>query len=116
MNLRGGLSLFVVWIDGKRARMFHFSADRMERQVYSAAESGEIESSDFFDLIASKLEFARRIVVLGPGTVNARFLRRLQEHHPRVARCVVASESSDHPSDGEIASYAARYLQKQVAS
>jgi stalled ribosome rescue protein Dom34 len=113
----------VVWLDLEKAKLFHISADRMEREALQVSrvdhhthrrEQEDIERDclSMCDRIAEKLDRAKGVLILGPGVARTHLLSRLQERFPRVAQKVVGCESSDHPTDQQIAAYAMKYFQR----
>ena len=117
-------SFAVVWLDLLHAKLFRFSEDRMERQVFHATrvdhhthrlDDDERDPASMFDQVAATISQERRILILGPGIAKTHFLSRLRERFPQIAARVVACENSDHPTDHQIAAYAVRYFRKPVA-
>jgi stalled ribosome rescue protein Dom34 len=114
----------VVWVDLEKAKIFHFSEDRMERETLFATrvdhhthrlENDERDCWPMYDEIGKKLGRANRVLILGPGVAKTHLYNRLKENFPRVAKQIVGCESSDHPTDHQIAEYAMKYFQKPVA-
>ncbi|MCC7441535.1 MAG: hypothetical protein IT285_07880 [Bdellovibrionales bacterium] len=123
MTDKTGGGVTVVWVDLDRARIFHISEDRMERESVEAhrhehhthaLENHERDCVPMYDEIAKKLGTTDRVLLLGPGQARLHLLSRLQEHFPLVARKVVGCEKSDHPTDSQIAAYALKYFHKPV--
>lgn len=117
-------SLCVIWLDHEHAKLFHFSEEHMERETVRATrvdhhthrlDGDEKNHPVMYDEIAAKLEQASRILILGPGLAKTHFQNRLLEKHPAIAKKVVGCETSDHPTDHQIAAYAMKYFQKPVA-
>ncbi|MBM3489009.1 MAG: hypothetical protein FJX68_00945 [Alphaproteobacteria bacterium] len=48
--------------------------------------------------------------MVGPGTAKLALMRHLHGHAPAVERKVVAVETVDHPSDGQVVAYARKYF------
>ncbi len=106
------MGVSVVWIDAEQARVFHISEDRMERHVLSL--KGLLHP--IYREVIEKLGSPSRIVILGPGTPKNQLFDFMKVSHPQLANKVVACETSDHPSDQQIATFAMKYVQKPVAS
>jgi stalled ribosome rescue protein Dom34 len=109
----------VVWLDREEARLTHFSEEQMRRERVRATrhdhhthrlEGDEKESLPFYREVAHRLSGSGRILILGPGLAKTHFRALLDQEFPGLARQVVGCETVDHPSDGEITAYAARFF------
>jgi len=100
----------VVWVDHQHARLFSFSEEGMQRD-----QLHEPDPEGLFRALTARLQPARKILLLGPGTARTQLLHMLQKNSPALAKRVVACEPSDHPSDRQIAAYATKYFQKPVS-
>lgn len=118
------MTVSVVWLDREHAKLFHFSEEKMERETCHASrhdhhthklDQNEYEDVTLYDSVANKLQNAKRILILGPGTAKTHFLTRLKERYSSLAKRVVGCETTDHPTDGQIAAYAMKYFKKSVA-
>ncbi len=109
------MNLSVVWLDLEQAKVFHLSEVSMERETFREP-TAEVpaEPPTMYAKIADRLARAKRVLILGPGAAKKNFHTFLTTHFPNVAKRVVACESSDHPSDAQIAAFAAKFLQKPV--
>ena len=110
----------IVWIDHENATVIDFAFD--DRHVVQVEREGGqhkvhrrsgIPGSgkapidhQYFDAVASALGDAAEILIVGPGSAKAEFHRDLQARHAAVCKRVVAVESVDHPSDGELLAFA----------
>ncbi|HEX8795936.1 MAG TPA: hypothetical protein VF765_33535 [Polyangiaceae bacterium] len=108
-----------VWLDHHEARVFHVDLDGFDEQTLRApvhhihrhpkgatephAHPGDEQR--LFAELAKALAAAEEILVLGPSTAKAQFLRYLQEHAAGVAGKVVGVETSDHPTDAQIVAH-----------
>lgn len=117
------MSISVVWLDLEHAKIFHLSDDRMEREELRAKHvdhhthrrnQDEREPVMMYDQVAQRVREASRILILGPGLAKVHLLQRLKEKFPLLAKKVVGCETSDHPTDGQIAAYAQKYIQRRV--
>ena len=105
----GRSSVSIVWSDLDQTRIFHFSEERMEREVLRASPLD-------LQVLAEHLRLAGgSIVLLGPGSISQELLALLKESHPTIARRVVGCEVSDHPTDAEIATFASNCFRTPVA-
>lgn len=116
----------VVWIDHEHATVIDFALD--DRHVVQVEREGGqhkvhrrsgIPGSgkapidhQYFDAVASALGDAAEILIVGPGSAKAEFHRDLQARHAAVCKRVVAVESVDHPSDGELLAFARKYFKR----
>ena len=112
----------IVWIDSKEARVFQFNAADVEkarirshnpfRQVHHKAGvigAGHMElDSGFFDHILEGLHGATEWLLAGPSSAKFELLKYLDAHRPELRRSLVATETMDHPTDGELLNHARR--------
>ena len=105
------------------AKIFHVSSDAsgesMKGETVRAhrfdhhthhRENNERDNMNMYDEVGAKLRDSTRILVLGPGHAKDHFITRLKQMHPEIAKKVVGCESSDHPTDPQIAAYAVKYF------
>lgn len=115
----------VVWLDHREAKVVDFSADEvhrtavrhegMPRQVHHRAGTRDSpghpqDTAGFFDAVADAVGAATRVLIVGPGQAKTEFKRHVDRHRRELAQKVVGVETMDHPSDGELLSYAKRYF------
>ena len=107
----------VIWLDSKEARIFEFSLDHME---HHRLDEKHVEhhthhpdgldhqkwEREFFGRLGKNLASATRLLIVGPGVAKHHFQNYLTEHLPELGRKIVACETVDHPTDGEIAAIA----------
>ncbi|MGE0616425.1 MAG: hypothetical protein AB7P04_12365 [Bacteriovoracia bacterium] len=119
------MNAVVVWIDHEHAKLYSFSAERMSREILRATyvdhhthlrDRAERGLPGLFREVADRVRGAQGILIVGPGTARSEFLHYLQADEKPLAARVVACEPVDHPSDAEIATFAARYFQRPLAS
>ncbi|MDL2358004.1 MAG: translational machinery protein, partial [Pseudomonadota bacterium] len=65
--------------------------------------------------IAVALKDATGILVVGPAQEKNVFATYLTTHAPAVSACVEAVETVDHPTSGELLTYARKYFVKAGA-
>jgi hypothetical protein len=108
-----------VWLDHHEARVFHVDLDGFDEQTLRAPthhfhrhpkgpsepHAHPDDEHRFFAEVAKALATAEEILVLGPSTAKAAFLRYLEGHHPGVTGKVVGVETTDHPTDGQIVAH-----------
>ena len=116
----------VIWVDHLHATIIDFSVD--DRHVLAVeSESGQRKlhrisgvpgsgkapiDRQFFDGIALAVGNAAEFLIVGSGSAKNELHRDLQTRHPAVAKCVVAVESADHPSEGELLAFARKYFKR----
>ena len=117
----------VCWMDHNEARVFHFDAHTRERVTIHPGSpahhlhptkhlhnkrAAEASHSDkhFHEGVAAALADAQEILLLGPGQAKTEFGAFLKARNPDLAKRVVATESADHPTDGEIVGRARRHF------
>lgn len=66
--------------------------------------------SGFFGAIADALARAQRVVLAGPGSAKDEFMAWLRRHHARLAERVVAVETVDRATDGQLVALARHAL------
>lgn len=113
----------VVWLDHTKALVIHFDKDASEseslkthsthphpRQNHGDTHANEDDNTLFFNDIANALTDSQQILVVGPAEEKAVFMKHLQSKVPALAEKVKAVETVDHPSDGQLLSYARKYF------
>ena len=109
-----------VWIDHEEARLFALSRDTAkewtirphDRHVHIHHKAGKGDAGKappdkhYFKSVADALKDATEILVTGPGTAKLELVRYLRERAPLIEKKVVAVETLDHPTDGELVKYA----------
>lgn len=121
----------VVWLDHFEAVVMHvhpdvaetvrFSSEREpeDRQVHrKSGVPGSGHAADdvaFFSRIAGALTESEVIVVSGPGLAKRSFVSYLRRRYADLAQRVVAVETLDHPSEGELERYAKTYFKRLQA-
>lgn len=120
--VRGAMSTphAVLWIDHEEAKVFRFSGDDVERVDLHADKhlhhhmrrdkDRHLSDAHLYESAAKHLADAERILVVGPGPAKLEFLRHLHAHARAVEAKVVAVESIDHPTDGQLVAYARKYF------
>jgi stalled ribosome rescue protein Dom34 len=113
-----------VWLDQKEARVFHFHAEEEagagprhdEHQRHTRIQEGVKElPSDvkrFYHELMSELQGADQLLIAGPDSAKLEFIRYLHAHDQDLEKRVVAIETVNHPSDGQLVHYAATYFKR----
>lgn len=113
----------VVWLDHTKAHVIHFDKDGAEsetlkthsthphpRQNHADTHANEDDNTAFYNDIAKVLKDAQQILVVGPAQEKTAFVKYLTAKVPEIAANVKAVETVDHPSDGELLTYARRHF------
>ncbi len=110
-----------VWLDHKEARIFSLNADGADEAKVLAPlhnvhhkhprgqDGGKEHPNDakqFFADVCRNLTTAEEILVVGPGSAKLELIRYLHQHEKGLEPKVVAVETVDHPTDGQIIAYA----------
>lgn len=114
----------VVWMDHAEAHVLQFTEDEAERTLVHAHgkhrqvhhRKGSVgggkapEDTAFFHAIIDSLQGAQEILVVGPASAKDEFKRHVDSHDKAIAARIVAVESSDHPTDGELLKHARQFF------
>jgi stalled ribosome rescue protein Dom34 len=114
----------VVWIDHREARVFHFSPTDVDKLVLhpdhptkhihhkaNAIGSGHVQADkDFLHAVAESVADAGSVLITGPSNAKSELVKHIDQHHPKLMKNIAGVETVDHPSDGELVSYAKHYL------
>ena len=113
----------VVWIDHAEAHVLHFTKEDVEAKLVhgkphrhlhtkrNAQASGHVsEDQAYFHKVAEALAGAHEILVVGPANAKTEFVKHLKAHDPGIAKAVVAVETVNHPSDGQLLAYARQHF------
>src|SRR5688572_30802352 len=114
----------VVWMDHAEAHVMQFTSDEVEKTIIQSKGnhrqihlrsgkpgSGKApEDVDYFKNVIGSLEGAQQILLTGPANEKNEFRKYLQVHSKPFAARVVAVDTSDHPSDGEILKQARKFF------
>ena len=118
----------VVWLDHYNAIVMHvhpegaesvlISSDRepedrqLHRKSGAPGDGHRRDDVDFYATIAHRLRDSEVILVTGPGLAKSSFVDFLRRRHAEVERRIVAVETLDHPTEGELKNYAQKYFMR----
>jgi stalled ribosome rescue protein Dom34 len=113
----------VVWLDHTKAQVIHFDKDASEseamkthsthahpRQNHADTHANEDDNTAFYVDIAAALKDSQQILVVGPAQEKTAFVKYLTAKLPEIAGNIKAVETVDHPSDGQLLTYARRHF------
>jgi hypothetical protein len=105
-----------VWMDHRRARIFHVERDRGD-QVRVIATPHAIQDAHatadgprFFAEVVDALPGAEEVLLLGPSAAKAELVRFAQDREEGVTPRIVGVETVDNATDGQVVAYARRYF------
>ena len=113
-----------VWIDHKEARIFFIHPDKVLESTIHAPEPDfhkhpkdaegtrerPTDANRFFHDVARSLAGTDGVLIVGPSTAKLEFFRYVHKHDPALEPRIVALETVDHPTDGQIIAYAKKYF------
>ena len=114
----------VVWIDHKEAKIFNFNKDDADKLVIhpdhptqhihhkanTIGSGHEAPNVAYLHEVAHALAGSGAILITGPSNAKTELMHHLTTHDPKVAKCVSAVETVDHPSDGQLVALARKYF------
>ncbi len=114
----------VVWIDHREAHVIAFSPDAADESVVhtkskhahlhhkdGAVGSGNVpQDNAYYQSVADAIKDAHEILIVGPASAKNEFAKYLKAHAAQTAARVVAVETVDHPSDGELLKLARKHF------
>ena len=114
----------VVWMDHAEAHVLQFTLDEVEKAVvHSTGNHRQIhqrsgkpgsgkapEDTEYFNQVAASMAGAQQILLTGPANEKNEFRKHLAAHAKALAGRIVAVETSDHPTDGELLKQARKFF------
>jgi stalled ribosome rescue protein Dom34 len=113
----------VVWLDHAEAHVLHFTREDVENKLVhgkphqhlhhkrGSSDSGHAAADMvFFKKVAEALAGAQEILLVGPANAKLEFFKYLDLHTHDLHAKVVAVETVDHPSDGQLLEYARKHF------
>jgi stalled ribosome rescue protein Dom34 len=80
------------------------------RQNHADTHANEDDNTAFYVDIAAALKDSQQILVVGPAQEKTAFVKYLTAKLPEIAGNIKAVETVDHPSDGQLLTYARRHF------
>jgi len=113
----------VVWMDHQEAHVLmfdraHVESQRIKSRSHHKHQGKGHETGPFYADIARALHGTHEVLLTGPGQARDEFRTWCAAHAAAVAKTIVDSVSSDHPSDAQVVAMARQYFKKfdQMAS
>ncbi len=115
------MSLVAVWLDKKHANIFKFTTHGVEKESFTGnfpdhhthnldrIEEQKQEGLGFATLIP-KLSGASQILILGPGIAKTHFKKYLEDHAALLGKKIVGCETTDHPTEPQLLSFASKFF------
>ena len=114
----------VVWIDHHQAKIFRFDSADVEsttidssnphEHIHHKANAGDSGHAPvdkaFLRHVAAALSQVGTILIAGPAGAKQELAAYLTENQPAIAARVASVEPLDHPSDGELVSFARKFF------
>jgi stalled ribosome rescue protein Dom34 len=112
----------VVWLDHSEAHVLHFTPEEVEQAMIHAKEPHKHlhakhtlhekhrDDGGFYHQIAAALNGAHEILITGPGSAKLELVKHIHAHDHALVPGLVAVETVDHPSDGQLLAYARKYF------
>jgi len=114
----------VVWIDHHEARVIHFNAEAMEEErvhpadppkhlhVKAGSASGTHITDDprFYRDVVDALADTHEILVTGPSTAKAEFLKYGRQHAPALIERIAGIETLDRVTDNQLLAEGRRFF------
>ncbi|UFZ05599.1 translational machinery protein [Bradyrhizobium ontarionense] len=114
----------VVWLDHSQAKLFHIGltgadeltlhphlqTQHLHHKANTTGSGHAAPDKDFLEAIASALNDAGEILIIGPASAKTELAKHLREKHPAIGKRIVAVEAADHPTDHQIVAYAKQHF------
>jgi len=111
-------------MDHAEAHVLQFTSDEVEKAViHSKGKHRQIhhrsgkpgsgkapEDLEYFKSVIDSLYGAQQVLLTGPANEKNEFKKHLDAHSKPLAARIVAVETSDHPTDGELLQKARKYF------
>jgi len=89
----------------------HLHASRHDtRQHHSAVRDGH----EFFGALCDAIDAFDEVLLVGSAQATADFERYMRKHHPDTVRRVVARQTVDRPTPGELAAFGRGFFERRA--
>jgi stalled ribosome rescue protein Dom34 len=117
----------VVWIDHHEARVFYFDSDHIVSAVIHPANPAQhlhhkanstgsghgAEDQKFYHAVVAAIGDAGAILIMGPANAKQELVKHMEHHAPAVRAHVVAVETLQRQTDGELVAHARKYFRAE---
>ena len=107
----------VVWIDHHRAQVLQFDAasvqvQKVQTHRHDTKQHGSAVRAEheFYDEVCDELEDLQAMVVAGGPIPLADFRHYVEKQRPAIGTQIVAWETVDHPTEGELVAFGRHYF------
>lgn len=113
----------VVWLDHAEAHVQHFTREDVEKKLVhgkahrhlhqkrgAVTDGRSAGDAAYYGRVAEALKGAEEILIVGPANAKAELVKYLDAHAQDLRKKVVAVETVDHPSDGQVLAYARKHF------
>jgi stalled ribosome rescue protein Dom34 len=107
----------VIWMDHSEAHvvMFdreHVQAQRIKSRSHHKHHGKGEDNAAFFADIAKAVGGSHEVLLTGPGLARNQLRDWCEKHQPAIAKVIVDSVPSDHPTDPQLVALARQYFKK----
>ncbi len=115
----------VVLIDHQKAEVLQFDAEHLQAQKVKSRSQHSLHSHhtrqpgsdvrtqhEFFDEVCDALAGIAEVLVAGGHTSQTDFRHYVEKHRPQLAKQIVAWETVDHPTEGQLLALAKKHFTK----
>ena len=118
------MNAYVVWMDGKEAKIFKLEPTETEKRrmkahghkhhthAHGKHDTGNHHDDKFYGELAQSIKDATEILVMGPGDSKNHFKTYLTKHNANLAKAIVGIETVDHPTENQILEKARTFFKK----
>jgi stalled ribosome rescue protein Dom34 len=118
------MSLIAVWVDHKQANVFKFTTDGIKKEELHGSfpnhhthEKSNMEEQrheeQVFKQLMPKLNDAEEILLLGPGMAKTHLKKYLENHSSVLGKKIVGCETTDHPTEPQLLSFASKFFNSE---
>lgn len=115
----------VVLIDHQKAEVLQFDSEHLQAQKVKSRSQHHLHSHhtrqpnsdvrtqhEFFGEVCDALIGIAEVLVVGGHTFQIDFRHYVEKHRPQVAKQIVAWETVDHPTEGQLLALAKKHFLK----
>ncbi len=114
----------IVWIDHARARVIQFDSENSSHSVVlpeggtphlhhkaNSIDTGHLaENQAYLHAVGQAIAGVESVLVTGPANAKLELMKHIARHDPRLLDKVVAVQTVDHPSDGQLLDLGRRHF------